>query len=549
MSGMGMLMKLAWKILGRLLHRFGWGVALLPLSAMGMGMFGIRPWTVALPVCALLAVACWPAVAARLLPVTMMAAGACGLMVAAASQFHWEFLSSLTLAKGRYSSVLAAGSRGPQHWVIAPPQISRGLRSSAMAIVPTQLELRARLAVAQAGTYHAPLPVGALVPLALLLLALGLWLVPRMLAALRSDAVRLLPYLRRWPQQGRWGVLLMAAVAIGFLTFGVTVWTVCAVPVALALVLGWPRIAADLAPPALAAFAGYGISIAVSWQSLASSTIQPVKTLSYLTVHISTPDRALLAGVEATALLAFSAWLVPRTIGAHARVLLGREPETGLAGRVQQLTQTRADAVDSAAAELRRIERDLHDGAQARLVALGISLRAVEHMLPGSPADALTLVTEARQTSSRALADLRDLVRGICPPVLADRGLQSAVEALALDTPLPVQLDMDLPGRLTVPVESACYFAVAELLANAVRHSGARTVHIRVEHAAGVLRIEVADDGHGGADAARGSGLAGVERRLGTFDGILAVSSPPGGPTMIAIEVPCALSSLKTCSC
>ncbi|HEY1915613.1 MAG TPA: histidine kinase [Streptosporangiaceae bacterium] len=521
-------MKFAWKMLARLVRRLGWGVALLPVSAMGMGMFGVRPWTVALPVCALLLVAWWPAVAARLLPVTMMAAGACGLIVAAASQFHWTILSSP--GKVRYAIVPSLPPGSPAQAVVR-----RTWTTESYAVHP--------------GTYHAPLPAGALVPLALLLLAVGLWLVPRMLAALRSDATRLLPYLRRWPQQGRWGVLLMAAVALGFLTFGMNVWTACAVPVALALVLGWPVIAADLVPPALAAFAGYGISIAVSWQSLASSAFQPGKSLTYLTVHISTPDRALLAGVEATALLAFSAWLVPRTVGAHARVLLGREPDTGLAGRVQQLTQTRADAVDSAAAELRRIERDLHDGAQARLVALGISLRAVEHMLPGSPDDALALVTEARHTSSRALSDLRDLVRGICPPVLADRGLESAVEALALDTPLPVQLDMNLPGRLTVPVESACYFAVAELLANAVRHSGARTVHVRVEHAAGMLRIEVADDGHGGADPARGSGLAGVERRLGTFDGILAVSSPPGGPTMIAIEVPCVLSSLKTYSC
>jgi len=142
----------------------------------------------------------------------------------------------------------------------------------------------------------------------------------------------------------------------------------------------------------------------------------------------------------------------------------------------------------------------------------------------------------------RALNDLRDLVRGICPPVLADRGLGHAVRALALDTPLPTELDIDLPGRLTAPVESACYFAVAEALANAVKHSGARRVHVLIQHRSGTLRIEVADDGAGGADPARGTGLQGVERRLGTFDGILAVSSPPGGPTMVVMEVPCALS-------
>ena len=158
-------------------------------------------------------------------------------------------------------------------------------------------------------------------------------------------------------------------------------------------------------------------------------------------------------------------------------------------------------------------------------------------------------MAEARETSARALNDLRDLIRGICPPVLADRGLGDAVRALALDTPLPVVLDIDLPGRLTAPVESACYFAVAEVLANAVKHSGARQVQVRIGHAAGLLRIEVTDDGVGGADPANGTGLQGIERRLGTFDGILAVSSPTGGPTMIVMEVPCALSSPKTCSC
>ena len=257
---------------------------------------------------------------------------------------------------------------------------------------------------------------------------------------------------------------------------------------------------------------------------------------------------ALLAGVEASAFLAFGAWLVPRTIGAHVRTLLARDPDPDLAGRVQRLTETRGHAVDAAASELRRIERDLHDGAQARLVALGMNLRAVERMLPGSPQAALALVAEARETSLRALSELRDLIRGICPPVLADRGLGHAVRALALDTPLPVELDINLPGRLSAPVESACYFAVAEALANAVKHSGARRVHIRIHHQSGVLRIEVADDGAGGADPDKGTGLRGVERRLGTFDGILAVSSPPGGPTMVVMEVPCALLSPKTYS-
>jgi len=248
---------------------------------------------------------------------------------------------------------------------------------------------------------------------------------------------------------------------------------------------------------------------------------------------------------------------MPRVIREH----IAGAPDRNLAvltERVETLTQTRTDAVDAAAAELRRIERDLHDGAQARLVALGMSLRAAERMFASNPEAALALVSEARETSSRALTDLRDLVRGIYPPVLADRGLADAVRALVLDTPLHTELEVDLPGPtaaggqaggIEMPVGAAVYFAVAEALANAVRHSGARTVRIHLSHAAGALRAQVTDDGAGGADPARGTGLAGVERRLATFDGILAVSSPPGGPTIIAIEVPCALSSAKTSSC
>jgi signal transduction histidine kinase len=266
-------------------------------------------------------------------------------------------------------------------------------------------------------------------------------------------------------------------------------------------------------------------------------------------IPVDSSQTSLLAGVEASALLAFGAWLFPRTIGAHARAKAATGHEAELAGRVQRLTETRGYALDAAAAELRRIERDLHDGAQTRLVALGMNLRALERMLPASPEAARALAAEAMETSARALSDLRLLVRGIYPPVLADRGLSHAVRALALDAALPVELDVDLPGRLTAPVESACYFAVAEALTNAEKHSGARRVHVRIEHAGGLLRIEVADDGVGGADPARGTGLRGVERRLGTFDGILAVSSPPGGPTMIAMEVPCRLLSPKTSSC
>jgi signal transduction histidine kinase len=249
---------------------------------------------------------------------------------------------------------------------------------------------------------------------------------------------------------------------------------------------------------------------------------------------------AVLGGIQGVLLLALGLWLLPMTVLPDARRLLGRGSDPALARRLRVLTETRAEAVTSAAAELRRIERDLHDGAQGRLVAIGMNLRSAEEMFLSSPQEAAALVTEARVASAAALEELRSLVKGICPPVLADRGLGEAVRALALDLPLPCETEIDLPGRLDTPVESACYFAVAEVVTNAVRHASARGLRIRMARTGGLLRIEVVDDGLGGADAARGSGLAGVERRLAAFDGILAISSPPGGPTIVVMEVPCA---------
>ena len=190
--------------------------------------------------------------------------------------------------------------------------------------------------------------------------------------------------------------------------------------------------AADLVPVALAAFAVRGFTIAASWPSLPGVLERP--GVLYGAILVTSRETAMLAGAEASAFLVVAAWLVPRTIGAHARAVMVPGRDLELEGRVQQLTETRHLAVDAAATELRRIERDLHDGAQARLVALGMNLRAVERMLPARPEAALALVAEARETSLRALEDLRDLVRGICPPVLADRGLGHAVQALALDT-------------------------------------------------------------------------------------------------------------------
>ncbi|MBT8225003.1 MAG: sensor histidine kinase [Dactylosporangium sp.] len=217
-----------------------------------------------------------------------------------------------------------------------------------------------------------------------------------------------------------------------------------------------------------------------------------------------------------------------------------------LALRVTHLATTRSDTLDAQAAELRRIERDLHDGAQARIVALGMNIGLAEELLRRDPAAAQRLLADARQTSGEALTELRALVRGIHPPVLVERGLAGAVEALALTITVPVEVDLDLPGRLLPPIESTAYFAVAETLANITRHSGARRVWIILRHTPGRLTIMVGDNGCGGADPAAGTGLRGIERRLAAFDGTMGVTSPPGGPTVVMMELPCELSSPKT---
>ena len=350
--------------------------------------------------------------------------------------------------------------------------------------------------------------------------------------------------LRRFGALG-WAALFPVVMLVCMVYWGVRPWTWTVVFAAAAIALLAPAVAADLLPVALIGLAGVAFLLIRRDVALppGSGTTDgyPLHALVFGDGLPHVVD--LSVGVV---LLAFGVWLVPRTIGAHSALA---ERNSELVGRVRRLTVTRVDAVDTAAAELRRVERDLHDGAQARLVALGLSLRATERLIRTNPDAAVALVTEAREHSALALAELRALVRGINPPVLADRGLGDAIRALALDCPVPTTADVDLPGRLPAPVAAAAYFAVAEALTNVAKHADARGVHITAEYASGRLRIEVSDDGAGGADPARGTGLRGMERRLGTFDGVLAISSPLGGPTIVVIEVPCALSSPKTSSC
>jgi signal transduction histidine kinase len=358
----------------------------------------------------------------------------------------------------------------------------------------------------------------------------------------------------------RWALLLPAVVVMSGGLFGFDPWTtappsagigpaVANYLVGLALLLATvvvlvrrPRAAVDLAVLGLV---GIGLNSVV--QGAFARSLVVVRTFGSARWPLqgfptaASNHMAVLGGIQGALLLALGLWLMPMTVLPDVRQLLGRSPDPELSRRVRELTETRSEAVTSAAAELRRIERDLHDGAQGRLVAIGMNLRAAEQMLLSSPQEAAALVVEARVASAAALEELRGLVRGIYPPVLADRGLGEAIRALAMDLPLPCETEIDLPGRLDTPVESACYFAVAEVVTNAVRHASARSLRIRAARTTGgLLRIEVVDDGVGGADPAAGSGLAGVERRLAAFDGILAVSSPTGGPTIVVMEVPCA---------
>jgi signal transduction histidine kinase len=231
---------------------------------------------------------------------------------------------------------------------------------------------------------------------------------------------------------------------------------------------------------------------------------------------------------------------------AWSAVLLRPSPRSRLAERVAQLTQTRAGAIAAHSAELRRIERDLHDGAQARLVALSMRIGLVKRAYDSDPASVRKLLDEAQDQAEEALAELRHVVRGIHPPILTDRGLAGAVRALAASSGLDVTVwadDLDDGPRAPVAVEAAAYFVVAEGLTNAAKHSGSDRAEVRLTRTPRSLLVVVRDEGRGGAEIggndAGGSGLSGMRRRVAALDGTFAVTSPAGGPTVIEAELPC----------
>jgi signal transduction histidine kinase len=245
---------------------------------------------------------------------------------------------------------------------------------------------------------------------------------------------------------------------------------------------------------------------------------------------------ACAAGVLALAVAAYLVTILAAAQGALARLLLDPQ-EARLAAAVAELRRSRIDLVDAFETERRRIERDLHDGVQQRLVALTMTLGRAEMEVPGGEAQAL--VSEAHRQADLALEELRSTVRGIHPRVLVDHGLDAAVHELADRSSVPVTVDIAVPGRLPGPVEAAAYFVVSEALTNLTRHAGARQAQVHAWCRDDRLVVTVLDDGIGGADEAAGSGLAGLRVRLEALGGDLRVHSPAGGPTEVRMECPC----------
>ncbi|NUR60847.1 MAG: sensor histidine kinase [Catenulispora sp.] len=374
-----------------------------------------------------------------------------------------------------------------------------------------------------------PLFVASIVSMVYIPLGVGLFLAPAALAGVRANAERQ----RRWA--ARWsGVTIPSpyrplpreATDPGFIarvrrvrwlltdpaTWRDLLWTITNVPVG--LVLG-------LIPACLLVY-GLGGCLVSPWLWIASGSI-------YWPLSIPLGTVSLAAGIA----------IGPAVLKGHAvfsAALLSPTPGQ-FTHRVNHLAESRSHVVDASAAELRRIERDLHDGAQARLVSLGMNIGLAEQLIGDDPKTARSLLAEARSSSTEALRELRDLVRGIHPPILDERGLDGAVKALALTVPLPVEVHISIDERPPAPVESAVYFAVTEALANTVKHSSATRAWIQVQVDETGLVAIVGDNGIGGADPA-GAGIQGVERRLEAFDGTTAVTSPVGGPTTVTFTLP-----------
>jgi signal transduction histidine kinase len=289
-----------------------------------------------------------------------------------------------------------------------------------------------------------------------------------------------------------------------------------------------------------------GVIVIALWSGVLAAVVAPAFTAA-------SPGHSLLGRQTAWALLGIVAGglglgaltvVVTRGfavgLGAIAGWLLAADDRAVLAARVDTLEATRAAAVESADARLRRLERDLHDGAQHRLSYIAMELDRARAKLADDPETASELLTRAHEESKKAMVELRDLVRGIHPSVLTDRGLDAAVSGLAERCPVPVGVDIEVEPRPPSAVETAAYYVVAEALTNISKHAGARSAAVEICRNGSLLSIVVWDDGQGGASRRPGSGLEGLAQRVEALDGSLEITSPPGGPTTLRAEVPCA---------
>ena len=271
--------------------------------------------------------------------------------------------------------------------------------------------------------------------------------------------------------------------------------------------------------------------------------LSPVPVLTpFGVLHVATIAGTFAVFAAGAAMVAAAPWLTRAVVRADLWLMRGLLGPGRLERRVADLERARALAVDDAATMLRRLERDLHDGAQIRLATLAMNLGMAMDRLAADPdqpglAEVRDLVGAAHRSAKDAMTELRDLARGIHPPVL-DNGLPDALATLAAASPVPVRLTTSIAHRPSQAIETIAYFCAAELLANAVKHSSAGAITLTVTGQAELLLLRVTDDGHGGADPAAGSGLAGLAQRARTVDGRLEVTSPPGGPTQVTVELP-----------
>ncbi|MFI6340876.1 sensor histidine kinase [Streptomyces sp. NPDC050535] len=255
-------------------------------------------------------------------------------------------------------------------------------------------------------------------------------------------------------------------------------------------------------------------------------------------IYLNNPFEITVTAMVGLLFTMASPWIVRGLTTVDRVMVRGLLGPSKLATRVVELESDRGIVVDTAAADLRRIERDLHDGAQARLVALAMDLGLAKEKLTEDPEEAARMVGEAHGEVKTALQELRDLARGIHPAVLTDRGLDAALSSVASRCTVPVQVEVDLPARPAPAIEGIAYFTVSELLQNVSKHSRATRATVDVWRVENRLMLQVTDNGVGGADGSAGSGLAGLTERLGAVDGILVVDSPVGGPTRITAELP-----------